>query len=146
MNETRSFKASAVVSSILLLGGWVSYRAGAWDGLLSGGPPPGPPAAAPATSPENPAPGKPRAEITVFSSSKRILVPAIPLEAAPSSPPPASGNPAPPQPEQAITVFSGSKTLFVPAISVEATETRPTAAHRKAPVAPVTDGGLGEAP
>jgi hypothetical protein len=99
--SARSFKPAAVVSSVLLLGGWVSYRAGAWD--LHGGPRPKPVPTAPnatvptAASPlpaAEPSHGQPRREITVFSGSKSLFVPAIPVEATAREPSPAAA-PAP---------------------------------------------------
>jgi hypothetical protein len=83
-------KLAAVVSSVLLVGGFVSYRAGAFTGLMETGEQP----AEPASSPD------PEKNLMGGSKSKTI-----------SFEPPAAQQPPPGTGPRSPTIMSGSKSI-----------------------------------
>jgi hypothetical protein len=148
-------KLAAVVSSLVLFGGFVSYRAGAFNGLMGSSAQQAEPAA---LQPSPPAPTQPAP--TIMSSSKSIILgdnvydvqigpydqPTAPPSApsqqagalrppdrlpgpAPSAPPTAISQQVPPATKQAApTIFPGTKsaTIFAPTLVPQPADKRPT--------------------
>jgi hypothetical protein len=120
-------KVAVVASSLLLVGGFVSYRAGAFDALMG-------PSAQPAepTAPQQPPPGATESAPAMMSSSKSLILsnappyqpPATPEQGAyklnltVTDPPGASQSPPPATTKAAPTIMSGSKASFGPVIKI----------------------------
>ena len=113
-------KSAAVLSSVLLVAGWIGYRAGAFNGLLAPSPPPADPVTSPVIDQNQSV-----TTTQMFSSSKSITIQFQPeelsftgdLTGAIVNHPAAPSQQSPPDSTQpALTIMPPSKSfrIFIP--------------------------------